>query len=280
MNIQMNAATKKFLSLIKVFSQSRFMNIGDRENDFQRMSSAVNEKYSMPLSDKFILDIQDALDIQHALENNTTIHDHLRLMFDDGKYLNKADQLNWELKHTPVIFEHHQPVILTSGYREELEPVFDHYKIRIPASDMPPDALPYGTKTLAEVPYGCVVCFLESSYLFDSNLPVLDISFPIDRDIVKALHKISKSENLEEDNTTSSRQRPQKTVESNTQQQQMTPEEKVYNFIAQNSPVTTKTLLAQEFGCKERRLYDILQSLLKEKKITNPKYGVYKSTNH
>jgi len=274
MNIQMNGVTREFLSLIKVYLQSRLINIGDRQNDFHRMSSAGNEKYSQPLSDKFILDIQ------WVFESNATLHEHLYLMIGDGKYLKKADQLNWELKRTPVIFKYHEPMSRRSGRREVGHPVFDHIDIRIPASDMPPDALPYGTKTLAEVPYGFVVCFFESSHLFDSNLPFLDISFPIDRDIVKDLHKISKSENLEEDDTMSTRQHPQKPVESNTQQQQqMATKEKVYNFIAQNSTVTTKALLAQEF-CKERRLYYILQSLLKEKKITNPKYGVYKSTNH
>lgn len=57
MNIQMNVVTQKFLSLIKVYLQSRLINIGDRQNDFQQMSCIGNEKYSMPLSDKFVLDI-------------------------------------------------------------------------------------------------------------------------------------------------------------------------------------------------------------------------------
>ena len=137
MNIQMNAVTWNFLSLLRVFAQSRFINMGDRQNDFQRMSYVGNEKYPQPLSDKFILDIHHALDIQHALENHTTIHDYLRLMFDDGKYLEKADQLNWELKRTPVVFEYHEPVSWRSRVREVGHPVFDHFTITIEASDMP-----------------------------------------------------------------------------------------------------------------------------------------------
>ena len=272
--MKMNAATNNFLSLLRIFAQNRFRNMGDRQNDFQRRSVVGNEKYPEPLSDKFILDILQ------ALEHRMTMLNHLRTMFDDDRYLEKADQLQWEFLRTPVIFEYPHRVSWESGSREVLDPVFDHNEIRIPASDMPPDALPYGIKTITELSQGFIVCFFELSQIDDLLLPVAPCYWRGGRDIVKSLHKISQSENLEEDDTTSSRQRPQKTVESNTQQQQMTPAEKVYNFIAQNSPVTTKTLLAQEFGCKERRLYDILQSLLKEKKITNPKYGVYKITNY
>jgi len=272
-NIQMNAVTSNFLSLLKLFVQSRFKNIGDRDNDFQQMSNVGNKKCPQPLSDKFILELT------HALQSNITMHDRLRLMFVDGKYLEKADQLHWEFTRIPVIFEYHEPVTWMSGSRELGSAVFDHFQLRIEASKMPHKALPYGIKTLADVPYGFVVCFFELSQINDLKLPFMT-HFWKDRDIVKALHKISEFEILEEEDTTSAQQQLESPVERTTyEQQQMTTTEKVYNFIAINSPTTSHILLEQGF-CEKRRLYYILQSLCKEKKITNPKRGIYKIANY
>ena len=274
MNIQHTAVTHNFLSQFKFFARHRFRNMGDRENDFQRMSSVGNEKYPQPLSDRFILESL------HALESNITMHDRLRVLFVDGAYLKAADQLNWELKRTPVIFEHHQPVSWVSGSRQEGSSVFDHLDIRIEASSLPVMALPYGIKTLAEVPFGFVVCFFDASHLTNPTLPFWDISFRIDRDIVKALHQISEFENVAEDETLSCGQSLESPVESNTQEQQeMKKKEEVYNFIALNSPVPTRILLAQKI-CAESHLHRILQSLLEEKKIIKFKHGVYRVTNY
>ncbi|MDE0636931.1 MAG: hypothetical protein OXI43_13925 [Candidatus Poribacteria bacterium] len=255
-----------YLSRFLSFAKTRFVNMGDRENVFQQMSFVGNEKYPEPLSDKFIFKVQ------YALQSKTMMQDRLRQMFIDNDFLEKANQIHWELSRIPVIFEYHQPVTWSPGVRHEGAPVFDHLGIRIQESDMPADAAYFIT---TKTKNGFVVCFFETSQAKSLRLPLTDVWRQ--GDIVKTLYNIAEGRDIVETGQPVPIQQPVVNIQK--PKEKITAKTLVYNFIDQNSPVSYNKLLKQKF-CQKSQLVRILQSLVEEKKIRRPKRGIYQITNY
>ena len=217
------------------------------------------------VSDKFLACVLEVLST--AGNNHTSIYNALKNTVTP--FASDIDQIRWELARVPVLFVYKQQVrhSWVGNRQESWRFERDDLCFAYGSNNFPRDVLLDDISILQDGSIMC--CFYPpelAQKVFSLVIPTWqeDNSF-VDRIFEKTL-QISCSK-IDGDTIWTFHN-------TNVQQENLTAKDRLHDFICQNSPVNTCTILDQQFA-KRSQTFNLLQELVKEKKIENKTPGLY-----